>query len=177
MNTDTFTFIQVSEKAEEVLILGRNHHWRFRVIPEFFGTIDMPVFNSKGDWVYIPKRDEDEAIIPKAAYRRHHAIENAGYKVAQVVIGHEVKVSPEREAKPEIQIPAAKPIVPAEPKREIDWQNVAEVAAKGLLIGLMGVAVISFYALVGALQFVDPSYIVVLDDGTWVELITWDTGA
>src|SRR5213594_2883575 len=57
MNVQTLTFVQVSEKGEQVIALGRRHHWRFRIIPDFQGVIDRPVFSSKGDWLYSPLTD------------------------------------------------------------------------------------------------------------------------
>jgi hypothetical protein len=169
--TDT-TFAVVTQKAQDVIDVSRRHHWRFRLITAFQGVIDRPVYNSAGDWLYMPMRDEDRAIIPKAAYRRHQAVVRAGVRVAQVVIGHEIKVAPE--ATGEILAPA-----PARAS-QIDWLNVAEVAGRGLLIGMMGVAMVSFSALTGALSLVDPSYcITIFDDdgnpGSVIELIRWNT--
>ncbi len=175
MDTQTLTFIQVTDKAEEVMLFGRKHHWRFRILTEFQGVIERPVINSKGDWVYISKRKVDEVIIPKAALSRHAAIEKAGYKVAQVIIGHEIQVAPEITKPKNIDTPIAVP----KPSREIDWKNVTEIASKGVLVGILGIAMISLYALTGVLQLVDPSYVVVLDDGigTWVELMRWNSDA
>ena len=85
--TDT-TFAVVTQKTQDVINVSRRYHWRFRLITDFQGVIDRPVYNSAGDWLYMPMRDEDRAIIPKAAYRRHQAVVRAGVRVAQVVIGH-----------------------------------------------------------------------------------------
>jgi hypothetical protein len=56
---------------------------------------------------------------------------------------------------------------------------VAQVAGKGLLVGMLGLAMVSIYALIGAAQLIDPSYCIVLDDeqGTVVELIRWNLEA
>ena len=167
VQTDT-KFVLVSQEAEEVLALGRKRHERYRILTEFRGMIEKPVFNAQGDWVYMPLREEDKAIIPKAAYRRHAAVEKAGFRIAQVIIGHEVEVVPD------------KPIPPPKPKREIDWGNVADIAARGVLIGITGIAMVALYALTGAFQLVDPSYCIVLDDddqGTVIELIRWNAQA
>jgi len=163
------TFVVVSHEAEEVIKLGRRRHWRFRIITDFQGVIDRPVYRSQGDWLYLPMREEDKPIIPKAAFRRHATLQAAGYGVAQVIIGHELKVAPET--------PVTPLVTPPKPKPEVDWHNVAEVTGKGLLIGAMGIAMVSFYALTGALQLVDPSYCIVLNDpsGTVVELIRWNS--
>jgi hypothetical protein len=120
----------------------------------------------------MPMRDEDRAIIPKAAFRRHHAIIKAGFRVAQVVIGHEIKAAPEETAVNITPSPAL--------TNQTDWRNVAEVAGKGLLIGMMGIAMVSFSALAGVLSLADPSYcITIFDDdgnpGSVIELIRWNT--
>jgi hypothetical protein len=166
--TDT-SLVVVTQKAQDVIYLGRRHHWRFRLIPDFQGVIDRPVYDSAGDWLYMPMRDVDKAIIPKAAFRRHQAVVKAGFRVAQVIIGHEIKVAPEETLAP----------VPARAS-QIDWLNVAEVAGKGLLVGMMGIAMVSFSALTGALSLIDPSYCITIfeDDGnpgSVLELIRWNT--
>lgn len=170
MNVQTLTCIHVSESDEQVIAIGRRHHWRFRIIPGFQGVIDGPVYNSTGDWLYMPMRELDKAIIPKTAFMRHAAVEKAGFRVAQVIIGHEIKVAPE------VHEETLRPSIPT---RKIDWLNVAEIAGKGLLIGMMGVAMVSFYALTGALRLVDPSYCIVLsseeNSGNVIELICWNT--
>jgi hypothetical protein len=169
--TDT-TFVVVSQKAQDVINVGRWHHWRFRLIPDFQGVIERPVYNSAGNWLYMPMREEDRRIIPKAAFPRHRAVVEAGFRVAQVIIGHEIKVAPEETVETLAPLPA--------PASQIDWLNVAEVAGKGLLIGMMGIAMVSFSALTGALALVDPSYCITIleEDGTpgsVIELIRWNT--
>jgi hypothetical protein len=168
------TLVWVSQKAQDAINVGRQLHWRFRLIPDFRGVIDRPVYNSAGDWLYMPMRDVDRPIIPKAAFIRHQAVVQAGFRVAQVVIGHEIKVAPE-ETK---EVFAPQP----SPSSQIDWQNVAEIAGKGILIGMMGLAMVSLSALAGALSTVDPSYCVtIIDDdgqpGSVIQLLRWNTEA
>ena len=172
MFTQTNTrFLMVTQKAQDVIYLGRRHHWRFRIIPDFQGVIDRPVYNAAGDWLYMPMRELDKPIIPKAAFGRHEAVSKAGFHIAQVIIGHEIRVMPE---KPE------ETFAPSfSQTSQIDWRNVAEVAGKGLLFGLLGVAMVSLSALTGAVTLVDPSYCIVLSEdegpGTVIELIRWNT--
>jgi len=82
----------------------------------------------------------------------------------QVIIGHEIRVAPER------------PLLPPKPKREIDWGSVAAVSSMGILIAAIGVVMIPIYALAGAVMLLDPSYCIVLDDGvgTVIELLRWN---
>ena len=166
------TLVWVSQKAQDALDVGRQHHWRFRLIPDFRGVINRPTYNLAGDWLYMPMRDVDRPIIPKAAFTRHQAVIKAGFRVAQVVIGHEIKVAPEEIEEAVAPLPA--------PENQIDWLNVAEVAGKGILVGMMGIAMVSLYALAGAVSVVDPSYcITIIDDdgqpGSVIELIRWNT--
>lgn len=161
--------IQVSEMTDGILALGRKRHEIYRVISDFRGPINLPVYSLDGKWLYYPLREEDTAIIPKAALRRHAMVAQAGYKIAQVIIGHEITVAPDK--------PTTKPM----PKPEIDWGSVVEVAAKGFLMATMGIAMVSFYALIGSLQVIDPSYCIVVSDdntgntGTVIELLRWNS--
>jgi hypothetical protein len=182
----TLTVFQVSEMAEAVLKLGTRHHYSFRLIADFRGPINGPVFNTKGDWVYMPFREEDREIIPNAAFRMHRDLKKdrqlniAGYRDLQVIIGHEVRERSESSvvlppAMPLVITPAY-PVIPAKPKPKIDWEMAAGVAG-GLLVGMMGIAMVSINALLGTLALVDPSYCICLDDdlSTVIELLRWDT--
>jgi hypothetical protein len=165
------TFVMVSQQAEEIITLGRKRHWRFRIIPDFYGVIDGPIISANGDWLYSPLTDEDRRIIPKAAFSRHAAVRKAGYRIAQVVIGHEIKPMPDES------------FAAPNPKPEIDWGNVARVTGRGLAVVMIGIAAIplaaftALTALTGAVLLADPSYCIVLDDdqGTVVELLRWNT--
>ena len=108
-------------------------------------------------------REEDKAIIPKLAYKQQATVQKAGYGILQVIIGHEIVVTPET------------PSTPTKSPQEIDIGKIAETAGKGLLAGVSGIAMVAFYALTGAFMLLDPSYCIVLDDeaGTVIELLTW----
>ena len=164
--TETSAFV-VSQDAQEIVTLLRKHHYYPRIIPDLQGPITGPVINSKGDMVYMEFREEDIEIIPKAVFSIHEMVRRAGYRDLQVIIGHEIKVAPE------------KPLVPPKPKREIDWGSVAAVSSMGLLVAAIGVVMIPIYALAGAVMLLDPSYCIVLDDGagTVVELMRWNDEA
>ena len=172
--------IQISEMAEEVLALGKKRHENYRIIKDFRGPIHGQAYSLDGMWRYLELTEEDKKIIPNAAYKRHAAIEKIGCSVSQVLIGHEIPDSPIApvQPKPAVIIPEL-PGVPSKPKPEIDWGSVAHTAGKGLMIGMMGIAMIpltAFAALTGGLLLVDPSYCIVLNDGrgTVIELIRWN---
>jgi hypothetical protein len=177
-------FIQVTETTEDVLRWGRMKHQCFRLITDFQGPINDSdeIYSADGKWSYRTLREEDEKIIPKAAYRLHEGLERAGFKVSQVLIGHEVKPIPVALT----ETPTPKPLTVSPQVQivttkisQIDWGNVAEGAAKVMLVGVVGIAAISIFTLVGALRVIDPSYCIVLDDemGTVVEILTWNTEA
>ena len=165
LKTQTKTIIQVSDEAEEVVMLLRKRHHYPRIVTDFQGPINGPVFSSKGDMVYVELKEEDTAIIPKAVFGMQEEVTRAGYRVLQVVIGHEIKVAPE------------KPVTRSKPEPEIDWGNVAEVASKGLMVAMLGVVMVPIFALAGAVMLLDPSYCIVLDDGvgTVIELMSWNS--
>lgn len=160
--------VVVSQWEEEITRLGICRHERYKIITDFQGVIDKPVISKSGDWVYFPFRKEDEEIIPKAAYRRHAAVEKAGYKIAQVVIGHDIK-----------PVPQTSPLSAPRSKPEIDWGNVADVAGRGLMVGIMGIVMVPLYALAGVVMLLDPSYCIVLDneEGSVIELLRWSVEA
>lgn len=164
VGVQTKTIIQVSYEAEEVITLLRKRHHYPRIITDFRGPINGPVFGSKGDMLYMELKEEDMAIIPKAVLGMHDAIRSAGHRDLQVIIGHEISVAPD------------KPVVLPKPRRDIDWGNVASVASKGLLVAALGVVMVPIFALAGAVMLLDPSYCIVLDDGdgTVVELMRWN---
>ena len=164
LETQTKTVSQVSYEAEEVVKMLRKRHYYPRIITDFRGPINDPVFSAKGDMLYMELKDEDMAIIPKAVFGMHNQIRRAGYQDLQVIIGHEIRVVP------------VKPVVPPKPRRDIDWGNVASVASKGLLVAAVGVVMVPIFALAGAVMLLDPSYCIVLDDraGTVIELMRWN---
>lgn len=176
VQTSTRTYFQVSDEAEKIVAFGLEHHRRFRIIPDFRGVIDKPVFNSTGDWLYSPFTEADEFIIPKAAFKRHEDVVKAGFRVAQVIIGHEIVDVPELP----YSTPSSMP--------EIDWANVAKVLGTGVVAGVASLAILPLAvlttaaaALAGLALLADPSYCIVLKEndnpGTVIELMRWSTEA
>jgi hypothetical protein len=161
--TKTNAFV-VSQDAQEIVTLLRKRHYYPRIIPDFQGPITGPVINSKGEMIYMELQENDFEIIPKQAFTIHEMVRQARYRDLQVIIGHEIRVAPE------------KPLLPPKPKREIDWGSVAAVSSMGILIAAIGVVMVPIYALAGAVMLLDPSYCIVLDDGvgTVIELLRWN---
>lgn len=164
MTTQTTAFIQLSEATSGVLALGRKQHQIYELKTDFQGPITEPIFNRDGTFLYSPLREQDKTIIPKQALRRHASIERAGYVISQVIIGHEIKLTP------------SKPDDPIKRENEIDWGNVASVAGKGLLVAMMGIAMVPLYALAGLVMLLDPTYCIVLAGETSViEIYRWNS--
>src|SRR5215213_10270547 len=111
-----------------ILALARKRRERYRIITDFRGPISGQAYSLDGKWRYLPLSEEDKKIIPKAAFIRHAAIEKECCRVAQVLLGHEIPEFPIVVPQPEETIPKSQ-VIPASPRREIDWGNVAEVAA------------------------------------------------
>lgn len=131
----------------KVVELAEENHWSVRTLGRY-GMPPETVF--KNGWSYEPMVD---CTMPPVAVKRAQEVLKSGVKVQGFVIGHQ------------------RP-------REVD---------KRVIYGLVGIcAVVVFWNLVLALLqvafilvavyialAVDPALIVVLEDGTWVELARW----
>ena len=102
----------------------------------------------------------DNKEIPKTALKRVVTLETAGLKIKQMIVAHEAPpllTAPEPEKKP-FEMPDLKPT--------IDFVvNAVAVVAFGFFY-LLG------YALITAVTL-DPALIVVLEDGSWIEVMRW----
>jgi hypothetical protein len=134
----------ISPEAKKAINVGRAEHWRFRVTQK------------KPEWVY---EEVDETNI---GLDRIKALRAAGVGIKGVAIGNEApklvpapKVEPRVEPKPDFKNTSQ--IVP-------DMSGFFEVLFLG--VGLM-------FQLLFQLMVLDPALIVVLDDGTWLEVATW----
>jgi hypothetical protein len=164
MNTTT--------EAKQVIEEARKNHWTFRVMDKT-GEIHSPV--RIGDWVYEPA---NASIIPGDARKRIEQILKSGHNPTQIIMGHQLTKVPEL---PKPKIPNIAPLIPKlrelatspETKRtiEVGGQVIVEVVkATAVVAGLLG------YGMIMALAAVDPSVIVVLEDGSWIEVMSWYDG-
>lgn len=164
----------ISPQAKHALDEARKNHLRFRVL-EKTGEISSPV--RIGNWVYAPAT---ASIIPADAKKRIELILKSGLNPTQIIVGHELVEVPQLPGpvvtKPApLSIPSIKEIKISPKTEEAIIQalvttgkvavEVAKIAAVGTGMMLYGLAV--------ALASVDPSVIVVLEDGTWVEVLSW----
>jgi len=139
-----------SEAAQQVIILGMKNHMRFRVIG--YGEVPTRPF-FRGAWWFEPVKDAPEKAQERLSMLKTNNITYKGF-----VIAHEVyfveKKEEEQEKKPDFKIT---PIV----------TDTTEVVS-GLVMGFFAVAALVIQAILS-----DPALIVVLEDGTWLEVMTW----
>lgn len=162
----------ISPTAREVLEKARENHYVFQVVGDY-GTPSSPVF--KDGWWYVP---EANPIISTNALQRVNLVK-AITPIQGYIIAHEAPkmLCPPKEKEWEAPNPfKAKPaFAPRKVNINLDWpavwkatKTVAKVAGTVILWTL--------YIMAMALQTlaqVDPKLIVVLEDGTWIEVMTW----
>lgn len=159
--------------------MARENHWGFRYI----GNMEMLSAPFQvGNWEFIPL--EDKSIIPKRAMQRIQAIEKEGIKTQGLVIAydHEPPGIPKLLTAPPPKLLAEpKPVlVPKQAPQKTDdpKQSNELVAIAGTVLmttfGVIGALLVGFISLlVFALSIGDPALIVVLEDGSWIEVMRW----
>ena len=137
-----------SGQAKAVVAKAREKHWHFKVLGNF-GMPEIPAINN--EWLYIPVT-VDDPIIPKRALARVKVVQQMGLKTQGLIIAHE---APKQLCAPVVEPPKVEPV------KRLDLASaVAEI-----------LRVLGSLFLVGLL--LDPALIVVLDDGTWIEVMSW----
>jgi hypothetical protein len=149
--------------------VSKKTHGFYRVIPNQNGTIDKPVtVMEKGDkWRYV-SRKEDKSFIPKEADRQIGALQDAGTLILQVLVGHNLTEEAEKEEKI---------------KRRKENIKRSKQTLKGMAVGLVGMIALGIavlaqvltFAITTPLLFVDPRIVVVLEDGTWLCVVDYDS--
>jgi hypothetical protein len=145
---------QAEGLAGRAVALGRMHNEYYTVLPPI-GVIDGPV--EFGGWTFLPREMVDKPI-PKEAPLQIQRLKEAGFEIQQEIVGLE----PEKE-KPQPrdysqQIEAAKKF------GQLVFLMVKAIATG---IGLITVGLVTLFAMA-----LDPVYIAVLVDGTW--LVVWE---
>lgn len=146
-------FVVATDYVTEVMEIGERNGWCFRIAGSG-GMISKP-FES-GGWILYPI-DQDESIIPQEALKRLQAVIRT-VPIQGIIIGHEVVEKPQVKSQ---AIPENKP--------EFDWSPIGDIVG-AVLAGLITLPLVMIGA---ALCGVDPSLIVVLPCGTWIELMRW----
>ena len=157
----------VSQSVMEVMTLSRENHWHVKVV-DGTGMIDSPEYWD--GWVCEPTNLSD-STIPAAALGRVNQILIKNIPIKGFILAHE--------APPMLPAPQVKP-KPLIRWEEIPWDDIATGMVTALGYGVMAVGAVAVSALVLPLIAVgvllDPALIVVLDDGTRVEVASWWPG-
>jgi len=147
--------------------MSRENHWHVKVV-DGTGMIDSPEYWD--GWVCEPA-DLSDCTIPGDALRRVDQIINKGIPFQGFILAHE--------APPMLPAPQIKP-KPLIHWEEIPWDDIATGMATALGYGVMAVGALAASALVLPLVAVgvilDPALLIVLDDGTRVEVASWWLG-
>lgn len=158
----------ISPQARQVLTLGREKYWGFQVA-EGRGVLKEETY--KNGWWYLPT---DSMQITKAS-KRIEAIKNSGVKVRQVIIAHEA---------PRLLCAPQKAVKPKKGMMGL-WVAVGLLAGVGIVMAAITVAValvtlllpivaaVGVIMLMGTGVLIDPVAIIVLEDGTRIEVMRW----
>lgn len=135
----------ITNQARKSILIGRQNHWRFKVV----GSGDLPeVPTYKENWWFEP------TTTPDMGRERIEALRASGVQIKGILIAHEApKLLPAPKAEP-------KP----EPKQDFKISPIVSQITEFLL---------AFLLLFVQVILIDPALIVVLDDGTWLEVMTW----
>ncbi len=145
----------ISPLAYEALAIGRRHHWGFQVVDKI-ELPEEPTYKA-GWWL------ESVVEAPQEAQDRLLALERAGIQVKAIIVAHE--------APPLLPAPAPEPKIPSIVS---DAKKVA-LGAGAVLVAVSQVVAVAAAALPLLLfaAVLDPKVIVVLEDGTLMEVVRW----
>jgi len=101
----------------------------------------------KDGWVYETTQD-----IPDKAKARLTALQRAGVHFTEAIIAHEA------------------PRVLSAPN---DFKNTSQSIPTNKILEDLATGLVLFFALIFRFMLLDPALIVVLEDGTWLEVMTW----
>jgi len=154
----------VSKKTVQVLDLGRKNHFSFRVL-EDEGMVDSPLY--KDGWWYSPT-DLSESTIPATALKRVNMIQKTGVPVQGFILAHEAPLLLAAPKKKPVELPVDEiaKIVSLGGKIVLGTALATLVAAMAAPLAMIGLALVG-------LALVDPALIVVLSDGTRIEVCSW----
>jgi hypothetical protein len=140
----------VSQEAYRAVRIGYENHWRFRVVGH--GDVPQESFY-RDEWVFEP------VDAPQMAQDRLDALQRSGIRFKGFVIAHEAP-----------RLLAA----PAPKKHDFkNNQTGAILPDNSELFAGMVQGVLFLISLIFQAALLDPALIVILEDGTWLEVMTW----
>jgi hypothetical protein len=134
----------ISPLQREAIAEGERHHYRFTAVTEG---------NYKVGWVY-----ERVTKAPEIASSRIKTLETARIRVCEILIAHEA--------------PRVLPAPKVETKKS-DFKIAPILPDLETFIGFAVQAFILFGSLFFQLLLLDPAIVVVLEDGTWLEVCNY----
>jgi len=140
----------ISYEARRAIQIGYNNHWRFRVVGQ--GEVPTESFY-RDEWVFEP------VAIPQVAQDRIEVLKRFGFRFKGFVIAHE----------------APRLLSAPTPKKQ-DFKNNQTshiLPDTQRLLGNLIQGFVFFFAFIFQVALLDPALIVILEDGTWLEVMTW----
>lgn len=139
----------ITYEARKAVQIGYENHWRFRVV----GTGELPK-NSyyKDEWVFVPVE------APQIAHDRLETLKRSGIRFKGFVIAHEAP-----------RVLTAPATIPKKP----DFKNKDIVPDVGTMVRDLAMGLLFVFSVVFQAVLLDPALIVILEDGTWLEVMTW----
>lgn len=146
----------ISQDLVKTFQVAEDNHYLFRVI----GQGDLPEAPIYRDGWWLGTVTE----VPREGIERVEKLKRAGVRIKGFVVAHETP----------------KLLMGAEPVKKYDFKVLKGIVTTlgifggvllvipTLLAGIANTAVLLF-----AMVLIDPALIVVLEDGTWVEVATW----
>ncbi len=140
----------ISYEARKAVQVGYENHWRFRVVGQ--GEVPEKSFY-RDEWIFEPIK------APQMAQDRLDTLKRSGIRFKGFVIAHE----------------APRLLTAPAPKKH-DFKNNqtgAIVPDTSEILGNLVQGLLLFIAFIFQAALLDPALIVVLEDGTWLEVMTW----
>ena len=139
----------ISDQARKAIHIGYDNHWRFRVVGK--GEIPKgPIY--KDEWVLVP------VIAPEMGKERLNALQASGIRFKGFVIAHE--------APRLLSTPASIP-------KKANFTSDSILPDAGTLVSHLVAGLIFCFSLLFQAVLLDPALIVILEDETWLEVMTW----
>lgn len=167
----------LSPEAQHVLTIGREKWWGIRVA-EGVGT--LPEETYQDGWWYLPIDSTQET----RASKRIELLRKSGVRIRQVIIAHEA---------PKLLCAPQAPTSPGTPQKSGSpirwkialWGVTGLLTAGGIVFAALTIAMalisllaplvvgVALVLMLGMGVLVDPCAIVVLEDGTRIEVMRW----